>query len=346
MSKEPTPVGSIARNVLVALTLVALALFLWAARDVLFVLFLGLLFGVMTSAATEQVQRLGVKRGIALALVLLLGLALVGAGGWLLWSATREQLAVVVRDAPRTAERAIEWVETQLRSIGVGEGMDGGLRERVASALSDPSPRIAGGVLPLFGTAFGAIGGALIAFAVGVYTAARPDTYREGFLRLIPPVHRMRVRTTLASADAALRSWLLGSLVNMLAVGLLTFAGLLVLDVPAPAALAAIAGLLEFIPFLGPILSAVPAVALALGRSPETALGVAILFLLVQQVENHVLVPVVMQKAADLPPALTIVVQGLMTSVFGLLGLLLAVPLLAVTLVAVRELYVEPLEGA
>ena len=116
---------------------------------------------------------------------------------------------------------------------------------------------------------------------------------------------------------------------------------LLVLHVKAAFALGVIAGLLEFVPTVGPIMSALPAIAMAFLDSPEKALIVALAYVGIQFLENHILIPLLMKGGVDLPPVLTILAQALMALLFGFLGLMCAVPLLAAVTVAVRMLYVE-----
>jgi predicted PurR-regulated permease PerM len=130
----------------------------------------------------------------------------------------------------------------------------------------------------------------------------------------------------------------------MVAIGTITTIILLLLDVEAAFALGMIAGLLEFIPTIGPILSAVPAIAMGFIDSPEKALWVAIAYVGIQFVENNLLIPHLMQEV-DLPPALTIMSQALMAIVFGFLGLMVAVPLVAGLMVPIKMLYVEDIVG-
>jgi predicted PurR-regulated permease PerM len=142
-----------------------------------------------------------------------------------------------------------------------------------------------------------------------------------------------------------LRRWLITQLIAMLSIGVVSTIALLILRVKAPFALGTIAGLLEFIPTIGPIISAVPAIAMGFLDSPEKALWVALAYFMIQQVENHILIPLLMKGGVDLPPALTIVGQALMALVFGFLGLLVAVPMLAAAMVPVKMLYVEDVVG-
>jgi predicted PurR-regulated permease PerM len=128
-------------------------------------------------------------------------------------------------------------------------------------------------------------------------------------------------------------------------IGVVTTVTLLVLDVNGAVPLGVIAGLLEFIPTVGPILSAIPAVAMGFVDSPEKALAVIVAYVVIQQLENYLLIPFLMREGVNLPPALTIIAQALMALIFGFLGLLCAVPALAATMVAVKMLYVQDVVG-
>lgn len=340
------PPRMVARNVLIAITLVALTYLLWQGRNILFVLFFGVLVGVFFSVFTGWLEGRGVPRLVALGLVLL-GAAGLTAGFWiLLWPLLSEQLSTVGRDLPQAAQQAGDWVDAQYRSIAgsVGES-ESDVEERVRDRLTDQVSSILGGAMPIINSVLGALTGLLLVLVVGIYTAARPELYRRGFLRLIPPPHRDRVAEALSRSEHSLRRWMIGTLINMILVALLVFPGLWLLGVPAALALAVIAGVFEFIPFIGPILAAVPAIAVALTVSPTTALWVAVLYTVVQQIEGDVIMPVVMRGAARLPPALTVLFQAIMAVIFGFLGLLLAVPILAVVMVMVETLYLEPMEA-
>ena len=140
-----------------------------------------------------------------------------------------------------------------------------------------------------------------------------------------------------------LRKWLVTQLIAMAVIGTVTTVALLILQVKAAFALGVLAGLFEFIPTVGPLLSAVPAVGMAFLDSPEKALVVAGVYMGIQFLENHILIPLLMKGGMDLPPALTVITQALLALVFGFLGLLVAVPLLATIMVTVQVLYVQKL---
>ncbi len=138
-----------------------------------------------------------------------------------------------------------------------------------------------------------------------------------------------------------LRKWLVTQLIAMLTIGVVTTIVLLVLHVKAAFALGLLAGLFEFIPTVGPLLSAVPGVAMGFLDSPEKAATVALAYWGIQFLENHVLIPLLMKGGMDLPPALTVITQALLALVFGFLGLMVAVPMLATVMVVVQVLYLD-----
>jgi len=142
-----------------------------------------------------------------------------------------------------------------------------------------------------------------------------------------------------------LRKWLVTQLIAMVTLGVVTTIALLLLGVKAAFALGLLSGLFEFIPTVGPIISSLPAIAMGFLDSPEKALWVVVIYVGVHFMESHLMIPLLMKGGIDLPPALTIVTQALMALLFGLLGLMCAVPLLAASVVAVKMLYVRDAES-
>lgn len=171
---------------------------------------------------------------------------------------------------------------------------------------------------------------------LAMYIGAEPDVYRGWLLSVVPAASRAHTRLVFDEISTVLRKWLVTQLVAMVVIGTVSFVALLVLDVKAAFALGFIAGLLEFIPTVGPVLSAVPAVLMGFVDSPEKALGVAVVYWGIQFLENNLLIPYLMRGEMDLPPAITLIAQTLMTLVFGFLGLMVAVPLTAAVLVPLR----------
>jgi len=181
---------------------------------------------------------------------------------------------------------------------------------------------------------------ALAAFVLMVFLAmyigAEPHVYRGWLLATVPATSRAQVRIVLAEVATVLRKWLVTQLIAMVVIGLVSMVVLLLLGVKAAFALAFIAGLMEFIPTVGPILAAIPAIAMGFVDSPEKAAIVALAYWGIQFIENNLLIPYLMRDGMDLPPAITLVAQTLMTLLFGFVGLMVAVPLTAAVLVPLR----------
>ena len=240
------------------------------------------------------------------------------------------------------AERAADSATTAgQQSAGGNAAPGGGLSGRIAGQL-------AGARTYMFGfltSTFAAVAGVLLVLVLTIYVASDPDTYHRGLMHLFPHSTRSRAGEVLSVMAATLRRWLRTQLIAMVVIGVVTTIALFILGIPAAIPLGILAGLLEFIPTIGPVLSAIPAVLMGFVISPEKALTVALVYTGIQLLENHFLIPKLMQAGMDLPPALTILAQALMGMIFGFLGLLVAVPILAATIVGVKMLYVEGVVG-
>lgn len=312
-----------------------LALLLVIAPEVVLVGFAGVLLAVFLDGGSGLLARwTGMPRLAALPVFLLLiagGFVLVG---WLAAPVVADQVDQLQDQVPRAFRSLRERLQGQAWSRALVEQVK---PERLMSA----GQAIAGGATTALSATFGAFGNLAIILVLGVFLAADPATYRKGLRALFPPERRQAVDHVLDELCGVLRGWLLAQLGSMAVVGVLTALGLWALGIPLVVALGLLAALLTFIPNLGPILSAVPAVLLALAADPITAVWVVLLYVGVQVVEGNVTTPLIQQRTIDLPPALTIFMQLLLGVLFGLLGLALAVPLTAVGITLVQTLYVR-----
>lgn len=338
----------IAKATMAVIAVWALANALWLARDIAFIAFDAILLALFLSIFVDRLET--VMPRIVAALLVVLGFAvLLAAFVVITWPSLENQIATIRADVPRIVSEVVEWIRSQYRALVPAPAPSGPPPESEAppemqARLETELSNIVGGALPLLNTALGALTGALVVIFAGIFLAVNPGTYTEGFVRLIPEKGRARVRDALLETGAALKRWMAGMSVSMVVIFVATTAGLYLLGVPAPLALGIIAGLLVFIPFVGPILSAIPAMALALTVSPAMALWVALLYFGVQLVESNALTPLVMREAVSLQPAIIILFQMAMGVLFGFLGLLLAVPLLAAIRVLLERLYIDRLD--
>ena len=312
----------------------ALLLAAWALRDVLLLAFAAVLVACALRLASDRLSAAtGVGPGWCLALVVAALFLLLVLFGW--WRG-----GVIAAQATDLGDQFGVRAEDLWRRLGQtdwGVRLAGQARDAVESSLAS-----VGGYVTGFARSTLGIGGTVLLVAVAaLFIAAAPGTYVDGALRLLPPRARGRGREVLAATGQALQLWFLGQLVDMLVVAVLIGAGLYLLDVPLALTLALFAGLLNFVPFIGALAGAVPAVLVAFGQSSQQALWVAGLFVVVQTLEGNVIAPLIQRRTVSLPPALTLFSQTVLGTLFGPLGLVLATPVMAAGLVVVRMAYVE-----
>jgi predicted PurR-regulated permease PerM len=339
---------------------------LWFAIAIVIVAFLGTLFGVAVAAGVDRLERFRISRGFGAAFVVITFLMVVYALGSFVAPTIAQQGHELKQRLPDAVERFEGWLNRRnptLVSSLLGADSTQAADTAHAAAPNDttqlhagPSSRLrenlgkklAGSahyLFPFLTSTVEMFAGLLLILMMSIYIGADPATYRNGILHLFPKRRRERIGEVLAAMATQLRKWLVTQLIAMFVIGSVSAIALLILGVKAPFALGVIAGLLEFVPTVGPILSAVPAIAMGFLDSPEKALYVGLTYLAIQQLEGHLLIPLLMKGGMDLPPVLTIVTQGLMALLFGFLGLMIAVPLLAAVIVPVKMLYVEDALG-
>jgi predicted PurR-regulated permease PerM len=191
----------------------------------------------------------------------------------------------------------------------------------------------------------GAMANLFLVVVGGLYIATNPRLYRTGLLKLVPAERRELTGTALRDTGRSLRLWLVGQLVSMVLVGTLTGVGLWLIGVPSALVLGLLAGLLEFVPLVGPIVAAIPGLLIAATQGTETLLWALALYFVLQQLEGNIIQPLVQQRAVSLPPALLLFALVAFGTLFGIAGLLLAAPLTVVLFVAVKRLYVREALG-
>jgi len=320
--------------VTVAAAVTAGLLLLWRGREVFLLTFAAILLAVLLHGLAQWLSAVTpLSRGWALALVIL---ALAGAcvgGVWLF----APGVALQIQQLSQNLSFAIERLRGLLAQYSWGQS----LLDSLPGALTAPGSNLIARATNLFSTALGAVVNMVVVLFLGFYLAASPGLYTGGLVRLLPEQHRQRMCAVLATLGRVLQRWLAGRFLLMAANGLLTSLGLLWLGVPLPWTLGVLAGLLNFIPNLGPVIAAVPALLIALAQSPRQALYVLVLYLVLQSLDGYVFTPLVQRRTVALPPALTIGAQVLLGVLFGGLGVLLATPLAASVLVLVKMLYLH-----
>ena len=324
--------GLVVRSLLAAAGIAVLVLAAVRLRELLVLAFGAVVIGVLIRALADAIERrtpLGGK-GAFYAALLLIALV-IGAFAWLFGAQVAAQVSQLSETIPAMWQRIQEWLRTvpggeALLASAQGVALDGRSQPSVQRVLGSLANGITGFLLVLFGA---------------VFIAADPGLYRRGLAMLFPRSRRALADEALGESARAIKLWMLGQFIAMLAVGTLTTLGLWLVGVPAALALGLIMGFLEVIPFIGPIMGSIPILIMALSAGPDTALLALAVILVVQQAEGSLITPLVQKKVVSLPPAVT--VFGVITGglLFGPAGLLFAAPLLVVVFVLVKRLYVE-----
>lgn len=358
---------------------------LWIAHPVVFLFFLGVLFGLPLAQGADWLQKRRVPRGLGVAVILTAFLGLLTAGGVWMAPILRTQSRQLQQQLPEAMDKIDAWlghrangvlgilfneesandslrtaaqkppaaestqvvatlpaqatdsvaataVVTHTRADDVAAG--GNLRREIARQFKGAQHSF----LRVLTSTVAISGAFLLVLFIAAYIGVDPALYHGGLLELVPARERDRAALALTRLANVLRRWLVTQLIAMAVIGAVTTMFLFAIRVKAALPLGILAGILKFIPIVGSIFAAIPAMAMAFIDSPHKALLVAIGYFVIQFLENHLLVPILMKHGVNLPPAMTLGIQALMSLLFGFLGLLVAVPLLAAILTVVKTM--------
>ena len=329
--------ANFSRRLVIGTGIVLVLLLTWQLVDLLLLVFASVLVAIFfRSLANLIAKQTAISPSWSLAIAVVLVAVFFGLITTLFGTTIRQNVSTLMEQLP-AAWQAIRGRIGEVRWL-----VDAIDRAGQALLTSNMMSRIGGAL----GAVMGAFTNIFLVLFAGLYVAAQPGLYRSGFLKLVPPQDRPRIDATLVRCGVFLRNWLLGQLIAMVAVGTLTWAGLQLLQVPSALALGLFAGLAEFVPILGPIAAAIPALIIAFSQDSRLALWVLALFVVIQQLEGNVLQPIIQRRMVALPPAVTLFAVIAFAILFGAMGALLAAPLAVVTLVLVQDLYVAPIEEA
>ena len=334
-------IASRAFSVLMILLLSALVL---AASDlltttlaVMLLIFAGVLFGIfLNSLAGALSKHLSMNYTVGYLIVVIVFLVLLGLGFYYLGSQIAQRADQLWSELGTAFEQSRErlmqyqWAEQYLPDA-----------KQMQQIVSDSS----GSVLPKMLSGLQVIGwgvtGALVMFFVGLYAAYDPSLYRRGLIKLVSKHRRERADQVLDKCQSALRRWIVGRLMSMALVGILTAIGLWFLNVPLPITLGVLAALLTFIPNFGPLLAAIPQILLAINVGTDTVIWVIAFNVALQGIESYLLTPLIQRHEVSLPPILTIAAQLLMGVIAGVIGVMMAAPLVVIAMVVTQMLYVH-----
>lgn len=312
---------------------------------VVLVLLLTILFSIIVSAPVDYLNNRGLGRGWS-TLAVLGGLVLFfGIVGVALAPAVENQARELAEAFPALLQNAQQFAERLQSTLGIEipfsldpEGLLGAARSFLTGGTLITVANVGASVATV--VSFGVV--TLIAV---VYTVAQPAPLVNGFVALFPAGHRPRVREILGEMYRAVQRWFLGQLASMTIIGVLSTVALSVIGIPFALLLGIFSGLISFVPFVGPVISVIPPVLLALTGDPLDAVWVILAYIGIQAIEGNLIQPLVMSRAVSLHPAVIVFALLIMGTLFGFVGIFLAIPLLAALHVLLQELWIGRMDA-
>lgn len=303
---------------------------LWEIRQVLLLVFLAVVLATALNWLQLRLQGWGLRRGRAIAISISLTFLIIFGFFWMIippFLQEAQQLGVLI---PKGLGRVEAWLDDISHLLPSSGFDDTPVINRLITQLEPFLEQIFNNFFALFSNTLAVLLNTLLVLVLTVMLVIDPQPYRRGFIRLFPAFYRSRIDTILTESEQALLAWLAGTGLNMLVIGVVSGIALALLGVRLVLANAFLAGLLEAIPNIGPALSVIPPMIIAFIDNPWRAVAVLIAYIVIQQLEQYLLVPVVMAKQVALLPAVTLISQIVFAIFFGFLGLLLALPLVIV----------------
>lgn len=327
------------------LAIIAALYILWQIRQILLLVFAAVVLANSLNLLAQRLQKAGMKRSRAVLLSILFMLVLTVIFFWLIVPPFARQFQELFVLVPLGSEEFSSKIEGWLLQLVPGPFKP--YVPRWESLVQQAQPLInalLSGSFALFSSWFGNLLNVLLVVVLGLMLLVNPLDYRRGFIRLFPSFYRQRVDGILLECEVALGRWIIGAFISMAVVAIFSTLGLILIGVPAALAQGILSGLLNFIPNIGPTFSVVPPMLIAL-LDPHTPLLKALLvlglYILIQQLESNLLTPYVMSQQVSLLPALTLMGQVFFATIFGFLGLLLAIPLMVVLQIWMRRVLLE-----
>jgi predicted PurR-regulated permease PerM len=310
---------------------------------VVLVLLLTMLFSVIISAPVDYLEHRGVSRGLG-TLVVFGGLVLgIGIAGIALAPTIADQASQLWETFPELLENAQDHAGRLWDALGTT------FRLGSLNVVDSARKFLSGGTLTTVANV-GAGVASVISYVVviviaTIYSVARPEPLIDGFVALFPAGRRQEVRRILRELYETVQRWFVGQLASMLLIGFLSTVALYLIGVPFALLLGIFSGLISFIPFVGPLISVIPPLLLALIGTPIDALWVVLAYAVIQTIESYLIQPLIMSRAVSLHPAVVMFALLIMGTIFGFVGVLLAVPLVAALAVLLRELWIERMDA-
>ncbi|MBF2017800.1 MAG: AI-2E family transporter [Rivularia sp. T60_A2020_040] len=314
---------------------------LWQIKQVLLIFFAAIVLATVLNQIVQILQKIRIPRGFAVAISVILLLTIISGFFALVLPQIIEQLREFTLIVPKALDQIQLWNNWLLKELPpqVLEEIQG--LQYLTQGLQTWLDRILGNFFLILSQSLNIVVNLLLFLVLTIMLLLDPKPYRSGFIMLFPAFYRRRMDEILGKCEHYLVGWIKGTLLTMFFIGGLSYVGLLILGVRLPLINAILAGLLEFIPNVGPTLSLIPPLLLALLDAPWKAIAVVVLYFVLQQLESFVVLPLVMRSQVSLLPVITLLAVVIFASFFGFLGVFLAIPLVLVLQVFIEEILVK-----
>lgn len=330
--------NNLTSQIVVSAIIIASLVAVWFTIDVFLLAFAGVLIAVFLRSINALVKKLfsisdGLSMAITLSLVLLSLILIV----LIIVPVVSEQAAKLTEEIQNAWQKLTDFLGTYLNLqplLSINQKVD-------VKELFQLRNGILGSAANIVTTTFGFFGSIFVAAFIGIFVAFEPATYQQHLVSLIPPNKKSEVYEILMAATETLRFWLIGAILSMALVGISTALGLWLIGIELSFILGLLAAILTFIPNIGPVISIIPAVLIAIIQSPMLAIYVIILYVAIQIVESYIITPLIMKKSISVPPALLICFQLMMAILLGGMGLILAAPILVVVREIIKKSYLK-----
>jgi predicted PurR-regulated permease PerM len=322
------------QTIAIAALVVVAILIVHVAFNVLLMAMAGSLMAVYFHGLGDTIQRhTRLNRKWAMVISIAGSIIMLGVLLWFMGTKIQVQVAELSNKLPAT-------INTAKAKLG-----ESPLGQKVLDYFSgDNSKTMLNTAQSFFATGFGVLGDIYIILFLGIFFTANPSLYKDGILLLVPEEKKEVGKHIMDRISLSLKGWLKGMLLSMLLITILIIIGLSIIGVPIALALALITGILEIVPNFGPLIAMIPGVLLAFTMGTNIAIIVALLYIVSQTIVANIVTPLIQKRMINLPPALTLISQLVMGVVSGALGIILAVPLLAIVFIVVDELYVKQMD--
>ncbi|MGF1471525.1 MAG: AI-2E family transporter [Rubrobacteraceae bacterium] len=324
------------RVLLISAGLLLIWRFLAEVATIALLISTGLLLAVALSGPVEWLRRRKIPRAVSAASILGGGGLIFLLGGWFLLPVLQNELTALTDALPQV----YSYMQERARGLAGAIGLNVNLNLS-SSSFGEIGRQLLGGALGLFGTLASALGGIVVIVFLAFYLVAIPKPVVNWVIKLFPLERQPRARELLAKIRIKLLDWLKGRLISMALVGVLSIIALYIIGVPGAFSLGIFAGLVSFVPYVGPIVGVVPPALIALSASTADAIWVLVAYTGIQAVESYMITPLIMEEVASLHPAVVVAAIAALGAAFGILGAILALPIALVAGILVEELWIQ-----